>query len=106
MRLARAGGGQGRPGVNFIAGPKKVFVDRLLGKLHCEERALFRRTNTAVKKLMKRIGQWALIASSRQQKHRSTDRAIDILQKGEVTVLVATDVAHALLDIRRQNVYN
>jgi len=88
--------------VHFIAkAEKKSLLIELLGK-HTEERALvFGRTKHGCEKLMKDLVKAGFKAASihGNKSQGQRDRAIESFKKGEVTVLVATDVAARGLDI-------
>ena len=96
--------------VHFIAkAEKKSLLIELLGK-HTEERALvFGRTKHGCEKLMKDLVKAGFKAASihGNKSQGQRDRAIESFKKGEVTVLVATDVAARGLDIPDvKHVYN
>jgi len=96
--------------VHFIAkAEKKSLLIELLGK-HTEERALvFGRTKHGCEKLMKDLVKSGFKAASihGNKSQGQRDRAIEAFKKGEVTVLVATDVAARGLDIPDvKHVYN
>lgn len=96
--------------VHFIAkAEKKALLVELLSK-HTDERALvFGRTKHGCEKLMKDLVKGGFKAASihGNKSQGQRDRAIDGFKKGEITVLVATDVAARGLDIPDvKHVYN
>lgn len=96
--------------VHFIAkSEKKNLLIELLAK-HKDERALvFGRTKHGCEKLMKDLVKEGFDAASihGNKSQGQRDRAIDAFKKGEITVLVATDVAARGLDIPDvKHVYN
>ncbi|EEB85126.1 DEAD/DEAH box helicase [Roseobacter sp. GAI101] len=96
--------------VHFIAkAEKKALLIELLAK-HTEERALvFGRTKHGCEKLMKDLVKSGFKAASihGNKSQGQRDRAIESFKKGDITVLVATDVAARGLDIPDvKHVYN
>mgnify|MGYP003638162398 FL=1 len=96
--------------VHFIAkAEKKDLLIELLSK-HTDERALvFGRTKHGCEKLMKDLVKAGFDAASihGNKSQGQRDRAIDAFKKGDITVLVATDVAARGLDIPDvKHVYN
>ena len=96
--------------VHFIAkAEKKALLVELLEK-HKDERALvFGRTKHGCEKLMKDLVKAGFDAASihGNKSQGQRDRAIESFKKGEITVLVATDVAARGLDIPDvKHVYN
>jgi ATP-dependent RNA helicase RhlE len=96
--------------VHFIAkSEKKTLLIELLAK-HKGERALvFGRTKHGCEKLMKDLVKEGFDAASihGNKSQGQRDRAIDGFKKGDITVLVATDVAARGLDIPDvKHVYN
>lgn len=96
--------------VHFIAkAEKKELLKELLAK-HKGERALvFGRTKHGCEKLMKDLVKAGFDAASihGNKSQGQRDRAIEAFKKGEITVLVATDVAARGLDIPDvKHVYN
>ena len=96
--------------VHFIAkSEKKDLLIELLSK-HVGERALvFGRTKHGCEKLMKDLVKAGFDAASihGNKSQGQRDRAIDAFKKGDITVLVATDVAARGLDIPDvKHVYN
>ncbi|KIN72830.1 putative ATP-dependent RNA helicase [Sulfitobacter guttiformis KCTC 32187] len=96
--------------VHFIAkAEKKALLVELLEK-HKDERALvFGRTKHGCEKLMKDLVKEGFEAASihGNKSQGQRDRAIEAFKKGDITVLVATDVAARGLDIPDvKHVYN
>ncbi|WP_299558318.1 DEAD/DEAH box helicase [uncultured Sulfitobacter sp.] len=96
--------------VHFIAkAEKKALLVELLDK-HRDERALvFGRTKHGCEKLMKDLVKAGFKAASihGNKSQGQRDRAIEAFKSGEITVLVATDVAARGLDIPDvKHVYN